>query len=148
MPTIRELLKEKPQKIDNDLGILFGSHYSHVPEIAEFNHGHFYGCVSPRIEIVYYHYRQWDYRRYQALYGVRLDGFMVMICQNAGREGDDSHKRFVINGSLYRELVCYLQSIIVGLVDGPEEIALDAEIDDLYNFYGHDVRDRYDQVYW
>lgn len=142
MPTIRELLEKEPKSVENNVSILFGHYYGHVPEITHEEHGYnTWDVKSDRTEIVTFYHNYWDPRRFQSLYGVRFDGKWVMVCQNAGREGDDWSRRYVLDADAYREMVKHLKMIFAERngVGEVEITDLDSDITDLYQFYGYDV---------
>lgn len=146
MPTIRELLSQEPKSVDNDISALFGTYFEHVPEITPEEHGYAaWDVKSDRIEIVTFFHNNWDHRRFQSLFGVRLDGEWVMVCQNAGREGDDWYRRYIVNGGAFQEMVKHLKMLFAKRngIDEVKVTGLDSDIADLYEFYGKDVREKY-----
>jgi hypothetical protein len=105
---ISDLLQRKPDRIECDFSMLFGHYYCFVPE-AEDHAGNDAWRLSthdsPRIEIRIYKDHHYDHRRFWRLAAVYFDGEPVMITQNAGREGDDFHRRFIVDQHRYFGLV-------------------------------------------
>lgn len=116
------LYERKPESMDHAVGILNGFYYNHVPELA--------GDTLPdedpnkRVQIRYYQNFNFDGRRFWRLASVwyatkdskdsnDCDWKPFMIIQNAGREGDDHHKRFVTDAALYEEAARYLKTIVL-----------------------------------
>ena len=109
--SIEELLTHEIQETSNDLNEhLRGCYFDHIPEF----------CLSaklknpkkPKIIIKVYKECYYDERRFWRLSLVEYKRAPVMIIQNAGREGDDHYKRFIINLPLYKEMIIYLYTIV------------------------------------
>lgn len=105
--TPRELLKRDPETTEHDFALLIGSYYSFIPEIGDDNTvlWEFLTTEHPRITIKIYKHFHFDYRRFWRLASVWFDDHPVMITQNAGREGDDHAKRFVLDVPRYQKMV-------------------------------------------
>jgi len=74
----------------------------------------------------YYAGRTWDLSSYW------YKNQPVMITQNAGRSGEDYHKRFILNSNLYFEMLSYIESLI------PNELttySLDYDNKEIIEFY-------------
>jgi hypothetical protein len=79
---------------------------------------------------------QYDYRRYWELTTVWFDGQPVMIVQNAGREGDDYHERFITDPHAYADMVGYLRTLLPADLNDPSDVVdPNVERDDLLAFY-------------
>ena len=136
----KELYALKPESCSHELGMLHGYYYNHVPELetdilpAE--------DPSKRVVLRWYKNFNFDGRRFWALAAVCFDGMPFMIIQNAGREGDDHHKRFVTDEHTYHQAVLYLKSIAL-LPDrgGPDKDVVDPDVDikGLTDFYGNSL---------
>ena len=72
---------------------------------------------------------------------VWFDGEVVMITQNAGREGDDHSKRFLLDTANYIKMVNYIQSLITPDIKNTtlEVVSLESDIPDLNKFYGDEL---------
>lgn len=121
MTTPNELYAMTPEEISNDVGRLIGCYYNHIPEIDEY--GNLYHIKTPRIEIKYLKDWCYDGRRVWRLATVWFWDKPVMIIQNAGREGDDHHARFITDPKQYKEMIQY----IIALMEIPEP-----ELEDVY----------------
>jgi hypothetical protein len=140
------IVKECPAELgtNNDGRMLNGCYFQHVPEIecdrkvtAESN---------TRVKIKWAAFRRSDPRRFWAIGSVWItaevagDDKPVMIIRNAGREGDDSSQRYIIDPEAYIEMVAYLWSIAMYV--GPKRTledqayALNTDIPELTEFYG------------
>jgi hypothetical protein len=120
---ISELLQRTPEKVDRDFTVLFGHGYCFVPEAQEYAGGGAWLLAeqeSPRIEMRIFKEFHFDSRRFWRLAAVYLDGEPVMITQNAGREGDDFTRRFIIDRDRYFELVRAILAIPLR-VEQPDE---------------------------
>lgn len=155
---IADLLATEPKEVIKNISPLFGWDYCqlhdiHVPEV--------YGVLgdvdmlalekveTDEIEIHEFHRRVEDYRRFHVIFGVKFRGEWVMVCRNAGREGDDHSSRFILDVDRYREMVVYVSGVVARVKvaealqrdDGKTVVvAPDGEVEDLYEFYGEDVR--------
>ncbi len=122
----------------NNISVLVGFHYNHVPEIENL-WPHLKLDKNDRVTIRVYGYRREDVRRFWLLAGVFLDNQPVMIIQNAGREGDDHCRRFITDRSRYMDMWLYLSSLYDGPRKAPppsDEVAVDQDISQLTDFYG------------
>jgi hypothetical protein len=107
--TPAELYARKPERVDHIVGVLGGFYYNHMPEIDD---GYMpYEDPNKRIAIRYYKDFDFDGRRFWRLAAVCFDGLPFMIIQNAGREGDDHHRRFITDLHQYKDAVKYVLSI-------------------------------------
>lgn len=147
----QELYDRKPEDVHNDINILFGCYYNHVPEILDF-----YGYINheeienPRIEIRIIKEFWFDSRRFWRLATVWFDNKPVMVIRNAGREGDDHASRFVTDIILYREMVAYIQTIIpISFTEKIEdEVTPDTDIIELETFYGNTLDGYFERHYY
>lgn len=98
------------EKNDRDIGILTGCYYNHIPELETLTNYNVQidSKKNKRIEIRYYKDFDFDGRRFWRLASVWLDGEPVMIIQNAGREGDDHHRRFITDPDRFNEMLGYI----------------------------------------
>ena len=139
-----EIYNLKPKTITKDIYCLNGFYYNHVPEIDFSNIDY---DLNKKIEIKYYVDYCFDGRRTWKLASVWYDDKPVMIIQNAGREGDDHHERFITDKNLYFDIIKYLQSLIISEeIEEELDDLIDEgiEIDNLTNFYGHCLNEFYD----
>jgi len=142
-----------------DISILKGCYYCHVPEIADLwpSGWYGYGCCpdsafscTTRAKIGFVKFHHTDVRRFWALGVVSFDDKPVMIIQNAGREGDDHAKRFLLDPELYRDMLCYLAGAFAVLkaaetcisleVKRGDLLDMDEDRADLTDFYGNDLK--------
>lgn len=146
--TFEELLTKEPVKITNDINILKGCYYSHLSlptnDLIELN-SHVWDYVSThqdRITIEYLHDHNFDCRRIWALYFVKMDGELVMVCKNAGREGDDHRGKRVFDNDLYIAMNSYISQEITKYIgrDNYSEIndigKLTDDASEFITFYG------------
>ncbi len=134
--TPAELYLRTPEEESKDLSILKGYRYDHLPETGE------PGCSfegNERVTIKYYKLFNFDGRRFWCLASVWFDDLPFMIIQNAGREGDDWHQRFVTNHQLYAQAIMYLRSFVTIIAEGFPITPLDQDIPELTSFYGNSL---------
>jgi hypothetical protein len=71
-----------------------------------------------------------------------------MIVQNAGREGDDHARRFMLDPELYRDMLCYLAGAFAALKTSEtcsslevkrDLLGMDEDRADLTDFYGNNL---------
>jgi hypothetical protein len=135
------LYERIPERIDTAVEILKGCYYNHVPELEFDILPH--EVANSRVQIRYYKEFDFDGRRYWRLASVWYETNdchwkPFMIIQNAGREGDDHHKRFVTDVGLYAEAVRFLKSICLTPDKGdPEVVSPFDDIEGLTEFYGN-----------
>ena len=137
-----ELYKRTPERIDNDINRLYGCYFNHIPEIEALQYGG--GMLEDkdkRIAIHYYKDFDYDCRRIWALAAVKFDDQFVMIIQNAGREGDDWHKRFITDSHVYIDMVRYIATLVPAGEDRSQDdfVDLNEDINGLTHFYGGDL---------
>lgn len=136
-----DLYQRQPEKVNNDLSVLFGCYYNHMPEAGE----NYWQIRSPaveskRLEIRYYKDHSYDGRRIWRLASVWFDGNPFMIIQNAGREGDDHSARFITDAGRYEEAVVYVKSLLppdFGTI--PDVVEAEVDIPSLTSFYSSDL---------
>jgi hypothetical protein len=100
-----------------------------------------------RVEVRYYAAHDYDGRRVWVMFSVWLDGKPFMICQEAGREGDDYKDRLITDAALYAEAVLYLHSLYEYPEDDPtarDVIDPDEDVPGLEAFYDNSLWDFYD----
>jgi hypothetical protein len=136
-----DLYNREPELIDNDINILRGCYYNHIPEIDE-TMCQFFDKESVaknnRIKIKIYKDFNFDGRRFWRLASIWLDDKPVMIIQNAGREGDDHEERFITNKELYVEMIKFIQTLVPSQFDEiPDIVDENDDIIGLDEFYGN-----------
>lgn len=137
-----ELYKTEPIRVDADISPLFGCYFNHMPEIAD----DYWRIAAAkiknhRLEIRYYKDHSYDGRRIWRLASVWLDGEPFMIIQNAGREGDDHHARFITDTERYKEAVAYVKSIVPpDFAELPDVVRADEDIPTLTEFYSDSLQ--------
>lgn len=143
---INELLALTPEKESTDIRILFGFYYNHIKElkiggIYEDNWSYLRETLKEqdRIVIKYYKEHYFDYRRIWALASVYFDGKPVMVIQNAGREGDDYSRRYIIDKANYIKMIQFIPTLIQPSIDLEIRNVVDPEqdIEGLDEFYGY-----------
>ena len=100
-----------------------------------------HGKKHDRIE-VRVHGEAWgDSRRFWKLFSVWLDGKPVLVGRHAGREGDDSVERVIIDRALYRQLTHVIAAILPIYADDEEidRLAADGDIGSLTHWYGDHI---------
>lgn len=145
---ISELLQRTPEKVSRDLSYLFGS-TCFVPEALDHAGYVAVDLVPPgesdRIEVRVFKEHNFDYRRIWRLAAVYLDGEPVMVIQNAGREGDDYARRFIVDRERYYQLVQAIQMIPRSRKEEMEDLySMEDDIEKLTTFYGASL----DQGHW
>lgn len=99
---------------------------------------------NEQIEIRYYADYCFDGRRVWEFFSVWFNNKPFMICEEAGREGDDHTREFITNKEVFLEAVQYLNSL------SDEENSLcvyneDDEIENMGTFYGYQLSDMYNE---
>lgn len=124
----------------------YGAYHNVFPELENMpSYDSSEGLADPleRVELRV-HAEHWqDFRRFWRLWTVWHDGKPVMVCQNAGREGDDYQRRYITDPKLYEEALLYVRSLIPIRVLAESERAFTDEsldIGDALTFYGQDLR--------
>lgn len=131
--TIRELLKLPPLKETYDIRVLKGFYYNHLEELDDdlpLSDAYYDISKNISIKISYIDVKQYDIRRLWSLAVVYFNLIPVMVIQNAGREGDDYAKRFIIdeNKESYKNMLKYINSL--KKVDNSESINDSYSIDE------------------
>jgi hypothetical protein len=148
---IKELLETKPFAIHTEIEECPAlTKYENLDELRWNRAGSQIITQSGRFEIHEFYHVKEDYRRYWSLAGIKFDGDFVAITQSAGREGQDHCRVYIIDQVKYDVLRLFLKMVLI-LVEHqaddrtePPKVSLDDSADDLFKFYGHDVRhDRY-----
>lgn len=109
-----------------------------IPERAQWE---LHGKTHDRIE-VRVHGESWgDHRRYWRLFSVWLDGKPVLAGRHAGREGDDSVDRVIIDRDLYLQLAQIIATMLPISEDETEINGLlaDSDIGSLTRWYGEHI---------
>jgi hypothetical protein len=129
-----------PESSTNDVSLLVGCYYNHIEEVQE-AHMLPYPALSDRVEIRIIKQFDFDGRRFWRLATVWLDGYPVMIIQNAGREGDDHSARFITDALRFREMCAHIAALMVHHVTALSEdtVDLNQEIEQLTSFYGNEL---------
>lgn len=136
-----ELYAREPESTSNDLYILDGFYYTHIPEVEWDNIDK---SNNPRIAIKYYKNHCFDGRRVWILASVWFDVQPVMIIQNAVREGDDHAKRFITNEKLYDEMVTYIKTLDNSKPSRRDVYTDTDNIDRLDQFYNYALDGHFD----
>jgi len=136
-----DIYARAPVEVSRNVDSLIGFYYDHIPE-AQCPLG-FRDLAQQRVEIRYYRNHSFDGRRVWILASVWFDDAPVMVIQNAGREGDDHHAKFVTDLARYREMIGYLRHCIVDHEmqrheEWPEAVAADSD-QPLDSFYGNSL---------
>lgn len=150
--TLRELLKKEVKSRDTDISVLVGFYYNHIneltenTEIANWNFWNWFHKdkyeSDHKVEILYFANKYFDFRRCWKLGVLMYMDKPVMVFQNAGRDGDDYFKRFIISENEYKSFIDYMRTLIKWPdVEVPKEVIYDMDIDilGLTKFYNHDL---------
>jgi hypothetical protein len=144
--TPNELYARTPVAVVADnLDALKGCYYDHLPEIdvLAFELAPIIeGPMKGRFELRYYRRFCSDGRRIWHLYSLWFDGRPVMILQNAGREGDDHHRRIVTDVPRLASAISSIRTFLGADKVLPEEIADPSHsVLGLDTFYGGSLQD-------
>lgn len=145
--TPNELYAREPEKKDKDLDVLVGHRYNHIKEIESLS---MYGVkLAPgkndRITIKYYKDFDFDYKRFWRLASVWFDDTPIMIIQNAGRGGDDHHRRIITDPVRYGEMIGYIaKELIIYELAGNKKLdgdvhQIDEDVKGIDDFYGNNL---------
>lgn len=143
MTTFKELMENPIESVDNDFCVLMGCYYNHLEEdIDQYRMDYDKIKAQDRVEIRYYKDWCYDGRRVWKLYSVWLDGELVMMCKNAGREGDDHSGRAIFNKELYVQLVQYIKTFEYPTVqdDIGDCVNLEDNADHFETFYSETLK--------
>lgn len=145
--TPQQLYNREPESINNDISVLWGCYYCHVPELENPMIGH-NSINSDRVQIKYYKNHCFDGRRVWILASVWFDQLPVMIIQNAGREGDDWAERYITEVERYCLMIEHIQSILPITIQTNPDDTVDQhnDIQSLSSFYNYDLDGYFD--YW
>jgi hypothetical protein len=150
--TPREIYDRKPESVTNDINILRGCYYNHIPEIDDFITTYFDEETIAKNELVEIRVHKdfdFDGRRFWRVVSVWFKGYPVMIAQNAGREGDDSFARFITDPVGYKSMVDYIFSILSLPEKEVEDIVdIDQNITHLGDFYGNSLDGSFERYYY
>jgi hypothetical protein len=134
-----ELLAREPDSVSNSLEYLVLINHSHIPE-SGLENWDVRDLSSDRLEVKVYKHYDFDYRRFWRLSSVWLDNEPVMICCNAGREGDDHHQRYLLDKDKYRELVILAKTLAAQRLEldkDIKEVPLTQSLPKMTDFYGN-----------
>lgn len=86
-----------------------------------------------------------DGYRIAQMHTLWLDGHPVLIVQDAGRGGDDHHKRWVTDGPRYFEMLAYLLSKLAVENEAHDITDPEAEVyeETVFSFYGKDFGEQF-----
>ncbi|GAA4418122.1 hypothetical protein GCM10023187_51190 [Nibrella viscosa] len=133
--TPQDLYNRTPEREDNDLRVLTGCTYNHIPEVTTFPEQEPTPTAGGKKVLIRYYKDHFFYNHYLwRLASVWFGGKPVMIIQNAGLEGEEFKRRIITNAQLYLKLVQHLNGKLTDvflktgdLVDSTQEIrGLDA----------------------
>jgi hypothetical protein len=144
--TPRELYAMPHVDIHYNPRILFGCYYNHTNGDVICEYGDEFQNSS-RLEIRIIKDFHFDGRRFWRLATVWLDDDPVMIIQNAGREGDDYHKRFITDEKLYKDMVIHIRELRLPYYPEIKEIrcvGMDDKNENLIKFYGNELSDYFE----
>jgi hypothetical protein len=134
----KELLDRPVQSVDTNAHVLIGYRYSFVDGFEDFyNLGDSFQNQD-KITIHYLKYFCFDGRRIWQLYYVKFEGELVMICKNAGREGDDEYDFAVFNKDIYNRMTGYIKSF-EKLVSNFPLANLEDDASGYFEFYGNSL---------
>lgn len=140
METPNQLYKRTPEKVTHDVTHLSGCYYNHVIEVCDDFQFHSCDIKTDRVEIRFLKDFHFDHRRVWQLATVWFDLKPVMVIQNAGREGDDYHARFITDPKTFSEMCSHLRQLIaVDAMAIPNIYDADAEVPGLTDFYNNDL---------
>lgn len=136
--TPQDLYNRVPEREDNNLHVLIGCFFNHIPEVATFMD------LKPallieneRVLIRYYKDHVFDNKYIWRLASVWFDGKPVMLIQNAGLAGEEFNRRLITDALLYLELIQYLKGLLTNAFLSPEDLVdPTAEISGLDSFHG------------
>lgn len=135
----KELLNYPVEKESSDVFVLMGFYYNHLyQDINRDNLDYDELLKQTRVKIKYYKDFCFDGRRVWKLYSVWLDDKLVMVCKNAGREGDDHTGNAVFDKELYKELNAFIKSFEINdEEDHLEQASLEDSADNFFEFYSN-----------
>ena len=119
---------------------LNGCYYNHAPEIAALRINWAAVDATKRLDLRVHALGRVDIRRYHRLMSVWFDGSPVMMCQNAGREGDDYHRRWVTDVPGYLRMLHFLATFAEPDPCDAVECTPDGDIGDVLTFYGKTLK--------
>ena len=146
--TPAELYVMTPESVDHDLFSLAGCYYNHLPEAGE-DSSEWICCKSDRVEVRHIKYFSYDGRRFWRLSTVWFENEPVMVIQNAGREGDDFHRRIVTSQTGLLLMANYILSLIPP--DNTESIEVfdpNQEVEGLTEFYNQSLSGPFERYHY
>lgn len=109
------------------------------PGLADIDCGAVAGKQIPGVE-VRVHGEAWgDYRRFWRVFSIWVDGRPAAIGRHAGREGDDSCDKWVLDRASYAEFVRRVLAALPHYEGGEAEVAMDDDLGDVLRWYGEGV---------
>lgn len=135
----KDLYARKPEYETDDIQVLKGCYFDHIPEIDEYRFRNIELGANKKILIKVYKDFDFDGRRGWRLASIWFDNFPIMIIQNAGRELDDHERRFITDENKYALMIQYIALLLPTEDGGVDVVSDDTDIDDLTCFYGHEL---------
>jgi hypothetical protein len=141
--TPNDLYSRMPVSVDVGIGNLFGCYFNHIAEIDSMVAGDYdykYGVdhsMFTLVEVRDVFYYNFDGRRFWRLATVWFKNEPVMVIQNAGREGDDHHERFITNADAYKAMLSYIVSLLPVSETTVTAVDPSQDIPNLDSFYDH-----------
>ena len=143
--TFEELLNYPVVSMDNDIQVLFGHRYNHVPEIEDaYSLDYCSLSKQDKIEIHWIKNHSFDGRRVWWLFKVIFEDRLVMLCKNAGREGEDEYDRAVFDSSAYNKMLEYIRTFVASAEDTNDSATLGDNAYSFYEFYGYNLNGHFD----
>ena len=109
--TLRDVYGCPVVRADTDLGWLIGYYYNHVPELGPLDGPQTRWAAQDQILTRLHGRLIEDHRRDWCLRSVWYQGSPIMVCVNAGREGDDHVERWVTDLGRYDQMVRFMRTL-------------------------------------
>ncbi|GAA4450408.1 hypothetical protein GCM10023189_10970 [Nibrella saemangeumensis] len=133
-----DLYNRTPEREDNDLSVLIGCLYNHIPEVSallELDKSIIDG--NNKVVIKYYKDHSFENRYIWRLASVWFEAIPVMIIQNAGLKGEEFQRRLITYEQGYVELIQYLKGLLTdACIDASDLVDQNEEISGLDAFHG------------
>jgi len=135
--TLNEIYALTPASVSNELHRV----RKFIPE-SEWGYAELSQDEFPFLQIKYYADHCFDGRRVWELYSIWFNDKPIMLCQEAGREGDDHDESFITDPQAYRDLVNEIRKFAVT----PTEDKCDPNVDlpEYTEFYRNNLSEFYD----
>lgn len=148
--TIRELFAAAESGSKLEIGDLAGCYFNHLPEVPDTNEVSFRDLKSDRVKIRAVRDHSYDGRRIWRLAVVWFDGMPVMVFQNAGREGDDFAKRFVVGSEALKKMSVHIMELKANATPFSEieTHPMDQDMPELTYFYDQDLNGMFAYHYY